>query len=395
MIDFGTIAVIVVVIIGFVAIALSLNEARSGSYKRYVKLRQESEELARRVENHENDLTDFASPKEPLKSVREFLYMDIARLYSIYSQVFGGLSDKIIVERIGQLIKSESATPALSQNSADSAASTSYRRTESGVLYDHMYNSLEQRLVSELVDARNVSADDVRKAFLRSPLVKVTGLAEIEDSERMSQFYEKWNDLGRAIAYAQIQGNAESKQALQKITSDLGGNISEPQRQQLLRRYWEIMNSWAANNNLLQDEQNLTNLRLWIDVMNRSSYNVLITPQERSGIRYRGILNKAFLRTTTDLLRWSYSGLSSFTWTMVGIVTLVPAQAANSNSEEINSNLANQPTIAPGLLDTSRAIFRSQRAMEDMFFKTTSGVEVVVSPIAIYREFNVSTGATN
>ena len=87
------------------------------------------------------------------KNVREFIYVDVPKLYSIYSQVFEGITDKIVEERINQEITGRVQESILKQASAESQALEASRRTESIVLHDHMYNRLESALSSVLHDA--------------------------------------------------------------------------------------------------------------------------------------------------------------------------------------------------------------------------------------------------
>jgi hypothetical protein len=82
--------------------------------------------------------------------VREFIYVDVQKLYSLYSQVFEGITDRIVEERINQLITGDTQSSFVRQSTAESQGLESSRRVESSILHDHMYNRFEAALDSTL-----------------------------------------------------------------------------------------------------------------------------------------------------------------------------------------------------------------------------------------------------
>ena len=143
------------------------------------------------------------------KKIREFIYIDVPKLYSLYSQIFEGITDRIVEERIHQFITGDAQKSILLQASAESKALEASRHVESRVLYDHMYNRLESKLEPTLLDCNNIKFEDMKSLFLERPLVKVSGRAEIEDYERLNDFIGKYNDLGTSISYLGFKENPE------------------------------------------------------------------------------------------------------------------------------------------------------------------------------------------
>lgn len=155
------------------------------------------------------------------RSVREFIYLDIPKLYSLYAQVFEGITDRIVDERINQLITGDTQASFLRQASAESQALEASRRVESGILHDHMYSRLEKELAPTLLNAREIDPVNMRRAFSENPVIRVAGRAEIEDYERLGVFFSKFNELGEAIAYAAMHGNAEIQNTINTIRQEL------------------------------------------------------------------------------------------------------------------------------------------------------------------------------
>src|SRR5689334_16771359 len=117
--------------------------------------------------------------------VRDFIYLDIPKLYSMYSQVFEGVIEHIVQDRLSQELTGGTQASLMRSASVETQALEASRRTESGILHHHMYNRLEEALESVLVDASTMDATEVSKVFLSSPLIKVVGPIEIEDYARL------------------------------------------------------------------------------------------------------------------------------------------------------------------------------------------------------------------
>ncbi len=56
------------------------------------------------------------------KNIREFIYLDVPKLFSLYSQVFEGISEKIVEERITQIITGETQSSFIKQAESASQA---------------------------------------------------------------------------------------------------------------------------------------------------------------------------------------------------------------------------------------------------------------------------------
>src|SRR5947207_3404569 len=130
----------------------------------------------------------------------------------------------------------------------------------------------------------------------------------------------------------------------------------------------------------------MDNLALFAEIFNENGYDVVITPSDGS-IRYRGVLDRNWLRILPQLISSMYGGQSEAHWTMVGIVTHIQGTYTQQVQTPLVGNSEN-----PMMLDAYRNMFRTARVLERMFLESDSNMEIIISPIAIYREFTINRG---
>jgi hypothetical protein len=318
-------------------------------------------------------------------TIRNFLYMNVPLLYSIYSQVFEGITNQFIQETIIQAITSNTeGIPVLPSRNETKSSDTS-RRVENGILHDHMYNRLEEKLETSLLNSSNLNKDNLIANFSQNPLVKTTGRAEIEDYELLRVYLSRFNEFAQIIAYASKSRNEGHRQKILEITEKLALPTNAGHKKQLQSELEKLTNaiSEARQANLLQDQHLLDNLATFAEAFNPDGYEVLISP-EGSEFQYRGVLERDWLRLSPQQVSSLYGGQSVTPWTMVGIVTYVPGAYTPHQQLQLNSSPSN-----PMMLDAYRNLFRSSRFFERMFLESNNSIEIILTPIAVYREFKL------
>lgn len=326
------------------------------------------------------------------KNIREFIYLDVPKLFSLYSQVFEGISEKIVEERITQIITGETQGSFIKQADSASQALEGSRRVESGILHDHMYNRLEKKIESTMIDASKIKKEEIEQNLSKNPIIKISGRSEIEDYERANILLEKFNEIGAIIAYATIVGNPELQAKITTLQTQLG-SLSGKQRKNIESQLAELKDSKkvAEKIGLAQDPALLKNLKSFGEIFNPNGYDVVITSNNVTNVHYRGVLNRNWLRIDPQLMRQLFGGQSEAPWSMVGIVTHI--QGTFINLIKTPENVAPPQTKAeenPMMLDYYRGMFRQQRIMERMFIESKIETEIIVSPIAVYREFQIT-----
>ena len=288
--------------------------------------------------------------------IRDFIYMDKDRLYSLYSQVFEGVIDAVVDSYSNGIKNSENAKSGLKNSSIESQVAEVSTQTENKVLYDHMYNLLEKKLTDAIFCINNtdkITIEDLKN----KTIIKVTGKVSIQDYDRLKRYMEKFNDLGKIIAYANYTSLSKAEQ---KSTN---------------------VNSLAKSLGLMQDATLLNNIKTMTEFFNEGGYDVILSTNNSAGILYRGIINKEHLRVEPNMLRTLYGDEPPMEWTMVGQVTYIP----NIDTDEVDvDEKANQSDMS--ISDSYQNMFKSYREVEKIFFEGKEKTRIHIAPIAIYTE---------
>jgi len=328
--------------------------------------------------------------------VRDFIYLDADKLYSMYSQLFKGVVEQIVESfRSGEARRSNEKAGLLEGRSLDTQVAEVSARTENKVLHDHMYHRLEERIAASLVSGNDLNRGNFREKLEKSFLVRATGSAEIEDYQRMETFLSKFNELGEAIAYSQVV--AVGAPALKSKGEEIANIADRNQRKRAEAEFRRLSpeslaKKSAADLGLTQDKKLMENLQLFTSLFHRDAYEVTIVPcGVPDGVAFRGVLNKRWLRVEPEHLSALYGGFVESNWTIVGQVAHLPGEVLpmEANADHTTSQVEAGGTD-PSMRDPFQAIFRSARVFERMFLESQQRTEVTVSPIALYRAMEVT-----
>ena len=328
------------------------------------------------------------------KQIRDFIYLDVERLYSVYSQVFEGVADQI-VQSYAAALSTESAQKGalLSGASAESSTIEVSRRTENRFLYDHMYTLLEKRLEPAIIDSSKISSSNLTS--LRSGVyLRATGPVIVADFERMKALFEKFNRLAEAIAYS--SRFSELQAAMATAQESIQGIQDRNQKAQAKVRLEQLRDPkrLAKELGLSQDEQLLKNLTFIADMFYPDGFDVTVMTTQAQ-LSYRAVADRRWLRITPPLLRAQYGGSSAGPWTVVGQVTHVPGIAPRLDTIIAAAPVAEAPDPEPSMRDPFMSMFASALGLERMFLESKSRTEIVLSPLAIYREVTLESAVTN
>ena len=322
--------------------------------------------------------------------VRDFIYLDVEQLYSLYSQAFGGVADQIVESSFDELETQESRRGSpLSGKSLEQRVGEASLRTESKVLHDYMYNRLEREIKDSILPASGVTKDDYADRLKGAAMVKVAGSAEIDDFDWLTTFLKKYNKIAEAIAYATLSSD-EYKQSLRTIEETVrqtkDRNVKSRLKQRL--KHAKDPQKQAEEMGLAQDQTMLENLALFAETFYPGRFEITIIPSQGAGdVVFRGVVKKEILRLQPKFLKALYGSYVRLTWTMVGQLTYLPIEGAE-DTEEGNSlsQGSNMTEEAVSMRDPFRGVFGASRILERFFVESKDRLEVIVAPLAIYRE---------
>jgi len=332
---------------------------------------------------------------DTIRTVRDFIYLDVPRLYSLYSQIFEGITDHIVQETLTQAITGDTQKALLHGASTDSQALDAFRRTESIVLHDHMYNQLEHKLGSGLSSAIDMDLEQLTAQLAVNPMLKVIGRSEVEDYTRLQVFMEEFNNLGEIIAYAAMLNDPVYRASVSQLTQEITDTPAGNKKRQLETRLKQMTNAsqQAKAVGFFQDPTLLTGLGQLAKMFNPNGYEVVITPLNGPQVHYRGIIDRAWLRYSPESLRSMYGSQSDTPWVMVGAATHNPRYFVEPDArmpENIGIGTTTAAPANPSMLDAYRTMFRATRDVDRMFLESATALDIVMSPLAIYREFQLA-----
>jgi hypothetical protein len=132
-----------------------------------------------------------------------------------------------------------------------------------------------------------------------------------------------------------------------------------------------------------QDEHSLENIVFFINLFNKDELDISVVPAGGDGsMAYRAVVNRKWMRVSPEFLSSLYGGYVASNLVVVGQPAFLPGDPLPASDPAV----AAEEGQAVSMRDPLRAVFRSGRTFERMFIQSNARTEVVLSPIAIYRE---------
>lgn len=321
--------------------------------------------------------------------LKDFIYLDVERLYSLYSQLFEGVVSNI-VKSFESSREDGDKQRGPAANEVEQRVFELSRLTENRFLYDHMFTRLEEKLGQGIVDVSMIDATDLRNVTENAFLVKAKGAAEIEDFTRLRLFLNETEKLAESIGYAIAVNltNAEQFSELWQNTKGIRDKQERKRVQQEVAAKDPQKLSKQIGRQLLGPGADSTlreNLGFWIDMFYKDGFDVTVYPsQDATRPAYRSPLDRRWLRVSPELIRARFGTYAEGNWWVVGHVTHIPGflvPAAVAVPDEASED------DQPSMRDPIRNLARATSSFERMFLESKQRMEIVLCPVAIYREY--------
>jgi hypothetical protein len=329
-----------------------------------------------------------------MANIRDFIYLDVERLYSLYSQVFEGVTERIIQSFIDGLQQKDSQKgPLLKGSDIETQIIEVSRRTENKFLFDHMYNRLEDKLRQAIITPHEVTPENY-KEITRETVIKVSGRALIMDFGRIRSFAEQFNRLGEELAYITHHSSGmfrAEKGEIEDLESRLVELKDKNQRariekelQDRKKSYRKALEDLATQKGLHVDEQFMTDLSSVTEKLYYDRFELIIIPQADSKFGYRGILDKKWLRLQPDLLQALFGSHTTSALTMVGQITYAPEKQVEGESKPLTESDATPSDRS--MRDAYEGLVDALHALEVITSESKKRVDLVLWPFAVYGE---------
>ena len=275
-------------------------------------------------------------------ALRDFIYIDKNRMYSLYSQLFEGVVESL-VRSVSYSNEEQKTERKLEETIIDASV-----KVQNVVLFDHIYNTLEEKMKHHLLI---VDENTKREDIIPASIIKVSGYVTIEDYEHLSYLMENFNDFGLAIATIQLRSNDEHS----KKTNN-------------------SIEQYAKSNGLYLDKKFTASIVKIIENFHGDSMEILIeTGNENLDVGFKAFLEQDYLRLSPNTLRSLYGRKPCMKWTLVGEITDI--SYIQNEYQEKNKNLFSE-------------LFKSLDGIDHAFSTTNKdGCDIIrVAPIAVYIE---------
>lgn len=290
--------------------------------------------------------------KNSKRCLKDFIYIDKDRLYSLYSQIFEGVVESIAMSRY---IDEENTK---TEKRIEQKLIEASFKSQNIVLFDHMYNMLEEEIQSYIFP---IEENTVIDNIPIDGIIKVRGKAIVDDYDNLAYFFENYNDIGNALSGLTLLSSANS-----------GGTISK-----------NSIEKYAKDNNLFLEKKYIDSLVKVIRFFHNNNLDLIVKPENNHRFHCCALLNPNGLRISTSEIKNLYGNRPVMDWTVLGQVTNI---LSNSCKDDLNT----------GANDSSfQVLFDKLLEVDKMFDKILNQNNniVKIAPIAVYvehRSFNVN-----
>lgn len=304
--------------------------------------------------------------------IKSIIYLDEAKMYSMSSQIFEGVTEYVLKEVNSTKEESEAQKgPVGSGRVLADAMKLSERSVEKRFLHDHSLSLFEARLdeleLVHCVDSTTAEGLVVSKSFIR-----VSARASFIDAAKITSLLESFNAIGEALAhvtkYSEIAATRKEIQTLKDSVKDKAKVAELRQIEKKLTDTAEL----ARQGGLYQDPKFLAHLAL----VTKFGYSDQLEVQQRIGERlFSACLKRQYLRESDDLIIRKYSRKTEKALVVLGVVT---------QSQLASETMADETTPeSMSMKEAVTNIVNHIAAIEGSLAGKAS-YEVVIDPIAVY-----------
>lgn len=306
--------------------------------------------------------------------IKNFIYLDEEKMYSLASQLFEGVTEYVLNESLSEKEAfEEQKGPLGSGRMLGDILRNSERNTEKKFLNDYSYTIFEKKLLEDKKVAIVPCAVGTEPSTEKKSFIKITSKAAFNDINSINATLKNFNTIGKALAHVtnfkEIAAVREQLEKAKQSTNDRN------QRSQLQTRFNSLtnINKLASESGLRQDQGFLDDLAL---LLSYGFQDQLEVQMKNDGAIFSANLNRSFLREPEELVIRKYSRQTEVEFTLFGIVT----QNQREKLEDIEEK-EEFDSIKEALMNLV-----SHLSNVEATFTGRLSNEIIVDPIALYIE---------
>lgn len=343
-----------------------------------------------------------------MSEVRDFLYLDLERITSLYSQLTGGLVQQFETSKESQkdsrnirnydfkLFKHEAGGTGLNSESLK----------EVWVSHHDLYSRLENELFNngfaadlvEDITSEDIETGKATEIFQSTLCVRAEGWAVLEDYERIKRISGRYNEITEIINRSiqeTLKSSPEYKEILEKFeekqkeTTNIKDRNLKARKNEELKSFQKLLNQLIDTKKIgIVDDWVIDGMRKWIDTFLPGIFNLRLYPfQTLPSFHILSHLKReCFLDKDIESIHFLYGSKPTLKIGMLGIITSVPPKEKSEFDPMVEfEGLESKEGLESQSFERAfRGVFRGFDGFEEII-RTCRYPRIMVYPISIYR----------
>ena len=319
-----------------------------------------------------------------METIKSLVYLDEYKMYSLSSQMFGGLTESLTNYRSNaQEVGEQQTDPSDPSRLLAGILSSETATQERKYLHDHLYSRFESELKGsgKILAVSQDVVNEIETDFSDVDFVAVRGRVQFLDTQAIESALGEFNAVGEAITYVSKIGAFPQETTQVGASQSKGRQAANREQATILTQVRELAK--AASMRL--DPTYLEKLREVLRFGYKGLFDVCLSVGPYT---FSATLRDEYFREPKDLLVKRYSRSSEREFVLVGIVT----QGVGTNETTVapvpleSEGIGGITTQEPGDLKEAMFVVNHQLQVLETTFVGKKGNEIIVDPIALYRE---------
>lgn len=323
----------------------------------------------------------------------DYIYVDIDKAVSLYSQLTGGMVE--IIERQNDQTKSQDSKRHYNLKVFQHEASNKSDKHQTSRETLKPHHSFLQELESELENNGHLieisssqnevslKNSEIRQAIKKSLCIKCTGRIVIEDYERLKNIAVSFPDIYKLIQTAHLDNIKKTPEYI-AYQNDISNTQNKTLKREKEKKLANLIKEASALEGV--DQWILDGMQTWINsfmsgITNIRVYPTTAFPDEHI---FGHLEPHNFTIQNSNSLHFTYGSLPTEEMTMVGIVTSVP-EAMGESFDPLKEMQSQDLGDLESIENAFRSVFRGFDTFEAMI-RTNRYPRIQVHPLLVYRQ---------
>ncbi len=311
--------------------------------------------------------------------IKNFIYLDEDKMYSLSSQIFEGITEYVLNESSSDNQESETQKGPVGSGKvlADVIISSS-KATEKKFFHDYSFTLFENHLLEQgrVLDLTGsvLSLEELQTSITDFSFIKIKAKSTFNDINKITELFSEFNTIGEALAHMGAFERINELNTELALLKQQTPDRNKKSKLETEHKKLANLKKLAKEQGLYQDQIFLDNLGLLTKYGFSEQFEIT---QSKGEAFFTSCLKREFLRESEDILVKKYSRKTEKEAVILGIIS----QAFSGNEVELDEegkDYSNMKAALLNLVDHLTNVENSISGKQDN--------EVVIDPIAVYFE---------